>query len=133
MALPLLAVPAASAAAPWIIRMAVKYAWGPLVVAFGQLAKTRLGMFLLAAMMWLGINFTTVKIIIEPALDVLTGYAQQAGTGGATAIGMAAAQYMGIMKLDLAITMIVSAIISRNLAYSGGMRITRAAALPGPG
>lgn len=128
MALPVLVIPAAAAAAPWLIRMLVKYAWGPLIVAIGHLMKSRLGMFILAAMMWLGINFTTVKIIIEPALDVLTGYAQAAGQGGGSAVAMAAAQYMGIMKLDLAITMIISAIVSRNLVQSGGMRLTRAAA-----
>lgn len=130
MALPMLAIPAAAAGAPWIIRMAVKYAWGPLVVAIGTMMKSRLGMFILAAMMWLGINFTTVKIIIEPALDVLTGFAQTAGTGNGTAIGMAMAQYMGIMKFDLAITMVISAIVSRNLVQSQGLRLTRAA-VPG--
>lgn len=130
MALPALVVIPAAAAAPWIIRMLVKYAWGPLIVAIGTLMKSRLGMFILAAMLWLGINFTTLKIIIEPALDVLTGLAQQAGTGGATQFGMAAAQYMGIMKFDLAITMVISAIVARNLVQSGGMRLTRAA-VPG--
>lgn len=130
MALPALLIPAAAAGAPWIIRMAVKYAWGPLVVAIGTLMKSRLGMFILAAMMWLGINFTTIKIIIEPALDILTGFAQDAGTGNGTAIGMAAAQYMGLMKFDLAITMVISAIVSRNLVASKGLRLTRAA-VPG--
>lgn len=131
MALPALVVVPAKAAAPWIVRMFVKYAWGPLLVAIGSLMKSRLGMFILAAFMWLGINFTTIKIIIEPALDVLTGLAETAGTGGSgSAVAMAAAQYMGIMKFDLAITMVISAIVSRNLVQSGGMRLTRAA-VPG--
>ncbi|NLC36806.1 MAG: hypothetical protein GX772_10260 [Alcaligenaceae bacterium] len=126
MALPVLAVPAAAAAAPWIVRMLVKYAWGPLIVAIGHMMKSRLGIFILGAFLWAGLNITTLYLILDPTITILRDLAQQAGTGGTTNLAMAAGQYMGLMKFDLAITMVISAIVSRNLVYSGGVRITRA-------
>lgn len=112
-------VPFAAAAAPWIIRMAVKYAWGPLVVAFGYLLKTRMGFIILTAFTWLGINFTTIKLVIEPAITLLQGVTENVGTGGTSAFAAAAAGYMGIMQMDRAVTMIISAVATKHLVTQG--------------
>lgn len=78
-----------------------------IVTGIGHLLKTRLGLFLATAMLWLGVNFGTMKMVVEPALDLLYGYAS--GGGGGT-FGGAAMQWMGVMNFDRAITMVGSAV-----------------------
>lgn len=79
--------------------------------------KTKLGLFLMGAMIWLGINFATIKIIIEPAIDLLEGYAD-GGLGGGPYASMAI-QWLGVLNFDKAITMIISAIVSKHAVMQG--------------
>jgi hypothetical protein len=120
MPLPALVVPAAAAAAPWIVRAIVRYAWGPLVTAIGYLLKTRMGLFILTAFAWLGINFGTIKLVIEPAIQMLTGLTQELGNGSAGGeFAAAAGAYLGILQFDRAITMIVSAVVTKHALLKG--------------
>lgn len=79
-----------------------------IVTGFGHLLRSKLGFFILTAFAWLGINFGTMKLLVEPALDVLYGFAQGGGGGGQFA--SVAIQWMGVMNFDRAITMIGSAL-----------------------
>jgi hypothetical protein len=88
-----------------------------IITGITHLFKTKLGLFLMTAMLWLGINWGTIKIIIEPAIDLLYGYAQGGMGGGPYAA--AAMQWLGVMQFDRAITMVVSAIVSKNAVMQG--------------
>lgn len=82
------------------------------------LFKSRIGLFIATAMAWLGINWGTMKLAVEPAIDLLTGYAQQAGSGGGE-LGAIATQWMGVMNFDRALTMVISAIAAKYAIMQG--------------
>lgn len=88
-----------------------------LVTGIGTLFRSRLGLFIASGMLWLGINFATIKIAVEPALDLLYGYAQGGAGGGQFAA--AAMQWMGVMNLDKAITMVGSAVMMKHGVMRG--------------
>lgn len=117
--MPIPLIPAAAAGAGILVRQLVKYAWGPLVTGIGLLLKSRLGLFIASALVWLGINFTTIKLVIEPAITMLEGLTQNVGTGGASDFAAAASGYIGIMQMDRAVTMIVSAVITKHAVMQG--------------
>ncbi|AOH37561.2 DUF2523 family protein [Luteimonas sp. JM171] len=79
--------------------------------------KTKLGLFIMLAMVWLGINFGTIKIVIDPAISLLRGYATSGMGGGEYAD--AAIAWMGVLRFDKAITMIISAIVSKHVITQG--------------
>lgn len=91
--------------------------WPKAVQAVMWLAKSRLGLVIATAFAWLGINFATVKIILEPAIDFLTDSAS-AGYGGGE-FGAVATQWMGLLQFDRALTMIISAVVAKHAIMSG--------------
>lgn len=91
--------------------------WPQIIRGIGWLAKSRLGLFITSAMVWLGINFGTIKLAIEPAIQQLEQFAAQgAATGQYGAIAM---QWAGMLNLDRAITMIVSAVVAKHAILQG--------------
>jgi hypothetical protein len=112
-------IPLAATAAPFLIRMLVKYAWGPLIVGLGHLMKSRLGLFIASSFVWLGINFATLKLILGPTIDALRGFTDQVGNGGTSQFAVAAAGYIGIMQMDRAVTMIISAVVTKHAVLKG--------------
>lgn len=118
MAFPALAVPGLIGGVGWLAKKLGSSAIVTGVVAgITYMFKTKLGLFLMGAMIWLGVNWGTIKIIVEPAIDLLYGYANSAGSGGVYAV--AAGQWMGVMQFDRAITMVVSAIVAKNAVVQG--------------
>lgn len=91
--------------------------WPQMIRGFGWLAKSRTGLFLTSAMVWLGINFGTVKLAIEPAIDQLEQFAAQGAATGQ--YGPMAVQWAGMLNLDKALTMIVSAVIAKHAIMQG--------------
>lgn len=79
--------------------------------------KTKLGLFIMGALIWLGINFATIKIIIDPAISLLRGYASSGMGGGEFA--NAAIAWMGVLNFDRAITMIISAVAAKHAVMQG--------------
>lgn len=79
--------------------------------------KTKLGLFIMGAMVWLGINFATIKIVVDPAISLLRGYATSGMGGGEFAA--AAIAWMGVLQFDKAITMVISAIVSKHAVMQG--------------
>jgi hypothetical protein len=118
MALPALIVVPISAAAPWLMRMLVKWAWGPLIVGLGYLLKTRIGLFIATAFVWLGINWGTLNLVMGPTIEMLEGFATNVGTGSGD-FYVAASGYLGILNMDKAITMIISAVVTKHTLLQG--------------
>lgn len=119
MAFPALAVPGMIGGLGWLAKKVGNSAIVTGVVAgITYMFKTKLGLFLMGAMIWLGVNWGTIKIIVEPAIDLLYGYANGVGGGGSD-YATAAMQWMGVMQFDRAITMVVSAIIAKNAVMQG--------------
>lgn len=83
------------------------------------LFKTRLGLFIASAAVWLGINWGTMTLVIGPTVDALRGFAEgsgSSGTGQYWEIGMA---WMGVLNFDRAITMIISAVATKHAVMQG--------------
>lgn len=82
--------------------------------------KTKLGLFVVAAMLWMGINFATIKIAIEPAIHLLRQYSENGvGGGGVGDFGATAVAWLGVLQFDRAITMIISAVITKHAVMQG--------------
>ncbi|WDS36968.1 DUF2523 family protein [Pseudoxanthomonas sp.] len=92
--------------------------WGLLVSAFGWLIKSRIGLWIMTAMAWLGINWGTLKIVVEPAMDALTNAAHSFGSGSGT-MGATAVAWAGVLKLDKALTMVISAYATKHSILQG--------------
>ena len=89
------------------------------VAGITYMYKTKLGLFVMAAMVWLGINFATIKMAIEPAIDLLRQYADGGlGQGGGEFADTAIA-WMGVLNFDKALTMIISAVITKHAVMQG--------------
>jgi len=79
-----------------------------LMNALRKLFGSRMGTWVAAAMAWLGLSFGSYKVAIEPTLDVMRGY-MQSGAGGE--LGAVATAYMGVMKFDVAVSMLISYVV----------------------
>lgn len=106
-----------SAAVTWLGGLLLKRAWPAMVSSVMWLAKSRLGLIVSTLFVWLGINFATIKIVLNPAIDLLKGYAQ-GGMGGGQ-LGSVAVNWMGMLQFDRAITMIISAIAAKHAIMQG--------------
>mgnify|MGYP002717121764 CR=1 FL=1 len=99
-----------------------------IVAAFTHMFRTKLGMFVVGAMLWMGINFASMKMVIEPAITVLLDYANPGsiGSGSAGELAMMAVAWLGVLNLDRAVTMIVSAVITRHAVQQAKLFLTKA-------
>lgn len=89
-----------------------------IVQAFMWVMRSKLGYFIAAALLWLGINITAVTVVVQPAIDMLTAMANNAGSAQGD-LGAVAFQWMGVLRFDQALTMIISAYATRNLIHNG--------------
>lgn len=105
------------AAVTWLGGVLLKRAWPSVVASVMWLAKSRMGLIVSTLFVWLGINFATVKIVLEPAIDLLRGYAQ-GGLGGGQ-LASVAVNWLGLLQFDRAITMIISAIVAKHAIMQG--------------
>jgi len=76
-----------------------------------MLFASRLGTWIVGAMVWAGVGLFSTKVVLQPTIDQLEGFVNQLGSGemGATAL-----QWAGVLKFDVAITMVVSAYVTRH-------------------
>ncbi|MCR6687085.1 DUF2523 family protein [Pseudoxanthomonas sp.] len=91
--------------------------WPQVIRGFGWLAKSRGGLFLTTLFVWLGINLGTVKVIVEPTINQLRQFAQSGGSFGE--YGPVAMQWAGMLRLDEAITMVISAVVAKHAIMAG--------------
>lgn len=73
--------------------------------------KNRIGLFIAQALAWAGLTYGTTKVVIEPAIDMLENYMLAMGDGGD--LGAAAFQWIGVLKFDVACTMMMSAYVTK--------------------
>lgn len=88
------------------------------------LFKNRIGQMITAVLAWAGITLATYSLGVEPFIDQLES-AAQAGAGGGE-YAAAALAYMGLMKFDVAITMIISAVAAKHALNAGRVFFRRA-------
>jgi hypothetical protein len=103
--------------------MPVVVAW--IVNALRILFLSRVGLWIASALAWLGINWGSVKLVIEPAANLLKGYINGLGSGGGGEFAATAMQYAGLLNLDRAVTMIVSAYITKHAVMQGRLFLFR--------
>lgn len=72
-----------------------------LVAAIGRMAATRIGQWVLSALAFLGLAWTTQTVAIEPAIS------QVASSMGGVSGDLA--QWMGVMRLDSYVSIVLSA------------------------
>lgn len=93
------------------------------------LFKSRLGLFIVTAMIWLGLNWVTITVVMEPTFQLLRNYAAGVGSGGGVgSFAQHAVRWMGVLNFDKAITMIISAYITRQAVTAGRLFLWKAAA-----
>lgn len=90
---------------------------GILLSGLSWLFRSRIGLFVMTALTWLGINFGTVKMVIEPAIALLRQHAQ--GLGGGGQLGATAMAWAGVLQFDKALTMVISAIAAKYAIMQG--------------
>jgi len=91
--------------------------WAQIIRGIGWLFKSRIGLFITSAMVWMGINFGTIKVVVDPALRQLEAFANSGGGGGQ--MGALAMNWAGMLNLDKALTMIVSAVVAKHAIMAG--------------
>ncbi|WP_434989693.1 DUF2523 domain-containing protein [Xanthomonas melonis] len=95
---------------PWLIAQ--------LVAGLAWLFKSRIGLWIMTALVWLGINFGTIKMVVEPAIDLLKGYAEGMGNGNGQ-LGADAMAWFGVLQFDKALTMVISAVAAKHAIMQG--------------
>jgi hypothetical protein len=90
---------------------------GVLVSALAWLFKSRIGLWIATALVWLGINLTTVTLLVEPILDQIQGLAQGGFGGGSYGVWISA--WVGVLGFDKCLTMIGSAYLTKKALTAG--------------
>ena len=83
-----------------------------LLTGLRYLFLSRIGLFIATALVWLGVNFITMKVVIEPAIAMLQSFAQGGGGSGAGEYWTIATQWAGVLNFDRALSMVVSAYVT---------------------
>lgn len=96
--------------------MPVVVSW--LLSGFAWLFRSQLGQFIVAAMAWLGISFAVSEFAVEPLLDALQMHVQD--ISGAGPYAAAALAWFGVLKFDIACTMIASAVAIKYATGAAG-------------
>jgi hypothetical protein len=87
--------------------------WGIIVDAGVWLFRSRIGLFIMSALAWLGINYGTVKIVLDPTIALINGYLDNMHGGAAGSVSQAMWQWVGVLHFDRALTMIISAYVTK--------------------
>lgn len=81
-----------------------------LVSGLAWMFRTRIGQWVAAALAWFGLSWATHEFAVEPWIDNMKDFTMT-GTGGEW--GSVLIAYLGIMKFDVACTMIASAVAAK--------------------
>lgn len=110
---------------PVIVGALVRWFIPPLLGGITALFRTRLGLLFVSAMLWMGINFTTVNIVLGPLVEALQGFGQ--GGFGGNQYGVWITQWAGVLQFDRCMTAISSAYITRVAVTNARLFLTKAA------
>lgn len=75
------------------------------------LFMTRIGLWIGTALVWLGISWGTMNMVLEPALDQLRNFSQGGGSTGQFID--VAKQWAGVLNFDKALTMVIGAFVTK--------------------
>ena len=89
------------------------------LTALRWLLFSRGGFLIMAAFTWLGINFATVNLIIQPTIQALENFAGGGGGAGGGEYYDIAKQWAGVLNFDKALTMVISAYTTRTILMNG--------------
>lgn len=79
------------------------------------LLASRYGAWIAGAAVWLGISLGSQTVIVGPVLDQVTAYAQDLGQGSDLGtVAAAALAWVGVLKFDIFLTMVLSAIATKH-------------------
>lgn len=85
---------------------------GVLAGTFGRMIASRVGTWVVAALLWFGLSIGTTQLVVEPMIAWIEGLMGQ--------LPGDAAQWVSFFNLDLAVSMILSAYAAR--ASVGGLK-----------
>lgn len=95
------------------------------VVGIATMWRSRVGQFIALGLLWLGLSIGTYTVAIQPTLDLIGDLmTTNHGTGN---VAVAMRQWIGVIKFDIAVSMIVSAYGIRKLAQAGRVFLKRRA------
>ncbi|MDC6408498.1 DUF2523 family protein [Xylella fastidiosa] len=89
-----------------------------LLTGLFNLCKSKLGYFVATAFVWLGINWGSYHFVISPLVEQLYTYIDSVGSAGGR-FGELALRALGLLNFDRALTMIISAYVSRFAVLNG--------------
>lgn len=90
---------------------------GWLLTGLRVLFASRMGLWIAGALAWLGVSLGSSKLLIEPAIDQLRAYMTAGMSGGN--LGADAIAWAGVLNFDVAVTMIISAYVTRQGVQAG--------------
>lgn len=90
------------------------------------LFKSRIGWLITQIFLWLGLTYATSTVVLTPTIEAIKGYAQFSGGSGPTAA--AAVAWLGVLKFDVALTMLFGAVSLKAATNAGRAFLTRRAA-----
>lgn len=97
--------------------MPIIFAW--IVDAGVWLVGSQIGRALLLAMAWFGVNYVTLKVVLDPAITILQNTMSGASVGSAGSQLAVMWAWMLVLKFPGALNMVVSAYVTK-VAVKGG-------------
>lgn len=73
--------------------------------------RSQIGRILMLGLAWFGVNYVTLKVVIDPAVEILNGVMNGASSGPGLAPVMY--QWMMVLKFPGALSMVVSAYVTK--------------------
>ncbi len=98
---------------------------GAIVRGTAWLFRTKAGLWVATALAWVGLSWTSYRVLLQPAIDQLENFAAGGGAGGTGEYWLMARDWMGVMKFDVAMTMIVSSLVARRAMGAGRLFLTK--------
>ena len=98
---------------------------GWIISALMVVFKNRIRQLILAALVWMGLSYGATKIVVQPVIDQIWAHLDSLGSVGGE-FGAFALAALGILKVDVALTMIVSAVLIRVGVSAAKVHMTRA-------
>ncbi|ARO68571.1 DUF2523 domain-containing protein [Xylella fastidiosa subsp. pauca] len=89
-----------------------------LLTGLFSLLKTKLGYFIMAAFVWLGINWGSYHFVITPIVKQIYIYMDNVGVAEGS-LGEMAMSGLAILNFDRAVSMIISAYVARFAVLNG--------------
>lgn len=90
-----------------------------IIEACTWLITTQLGRILLLGMAWFGVNYVTLRVVLDPVISVLNGSLDGASSGASGSILSFMWAWMLVLKFPGALNMVVSAYVTK-VAVKGG-------------